>query len=68
MSDSATPWIVAHQAPLSMRLPRQEYCVGCCFLLEGLFLTPGSNLGLLHCRQIPDQLSPWCCHIMPTLS
>ena len=21
----ATPWIVAHQAPLSMELPRQEY-------------------------------------------
>ena len=26
MSDSyATPWTVAHQAPLSMRFPRQEY-------------------------------------------
>ena len=25
MFDSATPWTVAHQAPLSMRFPRQEY-------------------------------------------
>ena len=26
--------------------------MGCCFLLQGIFLTHGSNLGLLHCRQI----------------
>ena len=26
--------------------------VGCHFLLQGMFLTQGSNLGLLHCRQI----------------
>ena len=25
MSDSVTPWIVVHQAPLSMGFPRQEY-------------------------------------------
>ena len=25
MSDSATPWTVARQAPLSMGFPRQEY-------------------------------------------
>ena len=25
MSDSATPWTVAHQAPLSMEFYRQEY-------------------------------------------
>ena len=24
-SDSATPWTVAHQAPLSMQFSRQEY-------------------------------------------
>ena len=24
----ATPWIVAHQAPLSMEFSRQEYCSG----------------------------------------
>ena len=27
-SDSATPWAVAHQAPLSMGFPRQEYWSG----------------------------------------
>ena len=26
--------------------------VGCHFLLQGIFPTQGSNLGLLHCRQI----------------
>ena len=28
MSDSTTPWIVAHQAPLSTGFPRQEYWSG----------------------------------------
>ena len=28
MSDCATPWTVACQAPLSMRFPRQEYWSG----------------------------------------
>ena len=28
MSDSATPWTAAHQAPLSVGFPRQEYCSG----------------------------------------
>ena len=36
---------VAQQAPLSMGFPRQEYSVGCHFLLQGLFLTQGSNPG-----------------------
>ena len=31
--------------------------VGCHFLLLGIFLTQGLNLGLLHCRQILYQLS-----------
>ena len=35
----ATPWTVAHQAPLSMRFPRQEYCSGVPFLSLG-----GGNL------------------------
>ena len=30
---------------------------GCHFLLQGVFLTQGSNQGLLHCRQILYQLS-----------
>ena len=28
MSDSATPWTVAREAPLSMGFPRQEYWSG----------------------------------------
>ena len=28
MSDSATPWTIAHQAPLSMGFSRQEYWSG----------------------------------------
>ena len=48
----ATPWTVARQAPLSMGFSRQEYWVGCHFLLQGIFPTQELNLGLLHCRQI----------------
>ena len=47
-----TPWTVACQAPLSMGLPRQEYWSGLPFLLQGIFLTQGSNPGFLHCKQI----------------
>jgi len=41
-----TPWTVAHQAPLSMDSPGKDTGVGCHFLLEGIFLTQGSNLHL----------------------
>ena len=47
---SVTLWTVAHQAPLSMGFSRQEWA-GCHALLQGIFLTQGSNshlLGLLH--------------------
>ena len=57
MPDSATPWGVAHQAPPSMGLSRQEYWSGLPFLLQGTFLTQWSNPGLLHCRWILYQLS-----------
>ena len=39
---------VAHQAPLSMGFSRQEHGMGCHFLSQGIFLTQGSNLHLLH--------------------
>ena len=39
---------IAHQAPLSMRFPRQEYRSGLPFLLQGIFPTQGSNSCLLH--------------------
>ena len=38
----------AHQAPLSMGFPRQDTGVGCHFLLQGILLTQGLNLRLLH--------------------
>ena len=57
MSDSATPGTVAHQAPLSMGFSRQEYWSGLHSLLQGIFLTQGSNPGLLHWKQILYHLS-----------
>ena len=50
-------WTVAHQTPLSMGFPDKITGVGCYSLLQGVFLTQGSNLGLLHCRQILYHLS-----------
>ena len=47
-----TTWTIAHQTPLFMEFSRQETGVGCHFLLQGIFLTQGLNLGLLCCRQI----------------
>ena len=35
VSDFATPWTVAHQAPLSMGFPRQEYWKGLPFPSPG---------------------------------
>ena len=63
MPDSVIPWTAAHQAPLSRRFLRQGYWSGLSFPSQGIFLTQGSNPGLLHCRQILYQLSykggPW---------
>ena len=52
-----TPWTIACQAPLSMEFSRQDTGVGCHFLLQGIFPTQGSNLGLLHRRQMRYRLS-----------
>ena len=51
------PWTAAHQALLSMGFSRQGYRNGLPFPSPGIFLTQGSNLGLLHCRQVLYQLS-----------
>ena len=48
----ATPRTVARQALLSTESSRQEYWSGLPFPLQGIFPTQGSNLGLLHHRQI----------------
>ena len=41
MSDSATPWTVACQAPLSMEFSRQEYWNRLTFLTPGDLPNPG---------------------------
>ena len=53
----ATPQTVARQAPPSWDFPVKNTGVGCHFLLQGIFLTQGSNPGLLHCRQTLYPLS-----------
>ena len=49
MSDSATLWTVALQAPLSTEFSRQEYWSGSSSLLQGIFQTQRTNPGLLQC-------------------
>ena len=53
----ATPWIVAHQAPLSMGFSRQKYWSGLPFPSPGVFQTQGLNPSLLRCKQILHYLS-----------
>ena len=53
-----TPWTVAHQAPLPMEFSRQDIGMDSHSLLQGIFLTQGSNQGLLYCKQILYCLSP----------
>ena len=43
MSDSAIPWTLAHQCPLSMGFPRQEYWSGLPFPSPGDLLDPGTE-------------------------
>ena len=52
----ATPWTIAHQAPCPWDFPGKNTGVGCHFLLQGIFLTQGSNLHLLHL--VPWQADP----------
>ena len=44
MSDSAIPWTVAHQAPLSLEFSRQEYWSGLPFPPPGDLPDPGIEL------------------------
>ena len=57
----ATPWTIALQAPLSMDSPGKNIGVGCHSLLQGIFLTQGSNwhlLCLLHRQAASLPLAP----------
>ena len=54
----ATPWTVACTKLLHpWDFPGKSTGVDCHFLLHGIFLTQGSNPGLLHCRQTLYHLS-----------
>ena len=57
MSDSATPWTVAHQAPLSMGFPRQEHWSGLPFPSPGDLLDPGMEHGspMLQADSLPSE-------------
>ena len=39
--------------------PGKKTGVGCHFLLQGIFLTQGSNLDLLHCRKVLSRVGSW---------
>ena len=45
------PWTVPHHTSPTVGFSRQKNGVGCHFLLQRIFLTQGSNPGLLHCRK-----------------
>ena len=49
---------IAHQAPLPMELSRQEYWMDCHSLLQGICLTQGLNLRLLHALPLRHLGSP----------
>ena len=46
------PWTIAHQTPLSLGFPRQEYWSGLPFPSLGALPDQGLTPGLLHCRWI----------------
>ena len=68
----AAPWTVANQAPLTLGFSRQEYWNGLHFLLQGIFLTQGSNPHLLCCRQVSCTagrfFTNWATREAPTLT
>ena len=50
VSDSLTPWTAAHWTLCPWDSPGKNTRVGCHGLLQGIFPTQGSNLGLPQCR------------------
>ena len=57
--DPVTPWTVAHQAPLSMEFPRQEYWSGLPFPSPGDHPDPGMKHGspALEADSLPSEPS-----------
>ena len=65
MSDSVTPWTIAHQASLSMEFFRQEYWSGLPILSPGDLPDPGIEPGFsgLQACSLPSEPSgnqKWC--------
>ena len=56
MSDSETPWTVAHQTPLSMGFSRQEHCSGLPSPSPEDFPNPGTKPDSLHLSCIGRQV------------
>ena len=57
VSNSVTPWTVAHKLLCPWNSPGKNIGVGCHFLLQEIFPTQGSNPSHLHCRQTLYHLS-----------
>ena len=59
MSDSLRPYGLCSLPGPSVHgdSPGKDTGVGCHAILQGIFLTQGLNLSLLHCREIPYHLS-----------
>ena len=59
----ATPWTVAHQAPLSMGFSRQEYCSGLSFPSPGDLPDPGikPRSPALEADALTSEPQPWVC-------
>ena len=55
----ATTWTVTCRVLCPWDSPCKNTGVGCHFLLQGVFLTQGSNLGLLHCMQPLYPCAAW---------
>ena len=62
MSDSAIPWTVACQAPLSMKFSRQEYWSGLSFPSPGDLPDPGIEPGppALWADSLPPEPPDFC--------
>ena len=67
MSISVTQWIIARQAPLSMRFPRQEYWNGLSFTSPGDLPDPGTEPLSLYAHCCMWSVSPLCCLIFMSI-
>ena len=65
-SDSARPWTISHQAPLSMGFSRQEYWSGLPFPCPGYLPDPGITK-LLHLKKQSNYNSKTCLQLSQPL-